>query len=140
RSGADAFAGRQERPRQRAGVDAGTDGTPEPEAYVAKVAGLAAVDIFSDTAGEHDAVDAAEIEDRIGEAQMLDRLRHRPLRPSGSMRPWASTTCSRPPMWTAAVAITWPPSTTPSLVVPPPISILRMRLPSSCETREAPEP
>ena len=68
RSSADTFAGRQERPRQRAGIDADADRASEPAAHVAEVAGLAAVDIFADAAGEHDAVDPAEIEDRIGEA------------------------------------------------------------------------
>src|SRR6266853_116743 len=53
--------------------------------------------------------------------------------------PISSTTCSRPPICTAAVAMTLPFSTMPSLVVPPPISMLRMRLFSSCETRDAPE-
>jgi len=44
------------------------------------------------------------------------------------MRPLSSTTCSRPPVCTAAVATTLPCSTMPSLVVPPPISMLRIAL------------
>ncbi len=56
---------------------------PEPPAHVAEIAGLAAVDVFADAAGEHHAVDPAEIEDRIGEIEMLDRVRHRPLRQRG---------------------------------------------------------
>ena len=40
----------------------------------------------------------------------------------------------------AAVATTLPCSTTASLVVPPPMSMLRTRLFSSCDTRAAPDP
>jgi ATP-dependent Clp protease ATP-binding subunit ClpC len=40
----------------------------------------------------------------------------------------------------AAVAITLPLSTRPNLVVPPPMSMLRMRFASSLDTRAAPEP
>ena len=43
-------------------------------------------------------------------------------------------------MCTAAVAVTKPFSTTASLVVPPPMSMLRMRLPPSCDAFDAPEP
>jgi hypothetical protein len=43
------------------------------------------------------------------------------------MRPASSTTISRPPMWIAAVAATLPRSSSASLVVPPPMSMLRMR-------------
>ena len=35
---------------------------------------------------------------------------------------------------------TWPRSSTASLVVPPPMSMFRMRRPVSCETFAAPEP
>ena len=47
---------------------------------------------------------------------------------------------SLPPMWTAAVASTRPPSTSASFVVPPPMSMLRMRPPSSLDLSAAPEP
>ena len=60
RGGADAFAGRQQRPGQGAGVEALAHRVAEPAAHVAEVAVLAAVDVFADAAGKHDAVDAAE--------------------------------------------------------------------------------
>ena len=141
---------------------------------------LAAVHVFADAAREHDAVDTAEIGNRIGKVEVLDRVRQRAGRDRRHQRirhglghlverirrggvaaapgkpgrrgvvfagriephdaPGSSTTCRRPPMCTAAVATTLPCSTTASLVVPPPMSMLRMRLPSSCETRAAPEP
>src|SRR5712691_789771 len=66
RGGADAFVRGQQRPGKRPGVDAGADGTAEAAAEVAEIPALAAVDVFADAAREHDAVDAAEIEDRIG--------------------------------------------------------------------------
>ena len=131
-------------------------GAAEPPAHVAEIARFASVDVFGDAAREHDAVDAAEIGDRIGEVEMLDlvrqrlrregrdqrvghrvrdfvhrrgvgdvalassRSRPRPAwyRPAGSSRtisPPSSTTCSRPPICTAAVAITRPPSTSAEL-------------------------
>ena len=65
------------------------------------------------------------------------------IRPAGSsrtMHPAASTTSKRPPMWTAAVARSSPFSTRPSLVVPPPMSMLRMRESASYERLAAPEP
>ena len=86
RGGADAFAGRQHRPGQRARVDALADGAAEPRAHVAEIAALALVDVFGDAAGEHDAVDAAEIGDRIGQIEMLDVVRHRPRRDRGDQR------------------------------------------------------
>ena len=41
----------------------------EPAAHVAEVALLAAIDVFGDAAREHDAVDAAEVGDRIGQIE-----------------------------------------------------------------------
>ena len=54
----------------------------EAAPHVAEVALLAAVDVFADAAGEHDAVDASQLGDRLGEIEMLDRVRQRP-RPDG---------------------------------------------------------
>jgi hypothetical protein len=45
---------------------------------------LAAVDIFADAAREQHPFDPAEIEDRIGQVEMLDRMRHRPLGERGN--------------------------------------------------------
>ena len=78
RGGADAFARRQHRPAERATVDTLADGAAEPRAHVAEIAVLALIDVFGDAAGKHDAVDAAEIDDRIGQIEMLDVVRHRP--------------------------------------------------------------
>src|SRR5256885_132933 len=55
------------------------------------------------------------------------------------MRPASSTTTSRPPIWRAAVCSTLPCATSASLVVPPPISTLRMCFSSSCERLAAPQ-
>ena len=57
RGGADAFAGRQQRPGQRAGIDAPAYGVAEPASHVAEIARLAPIDEFADAAGEHHAVD-----------------------------------------------------------------------------------
>ena len=51
---------------------------PKPAAHVAEIAVLAAVDVFADAAGEHDAVDAAELGDRLGEIELRQRRRQRP--------------------------------------------------------------
>ena len=79
RGGANAFARRQERPGQKlAGVHLAADGLAEALAHVAEVLFFAIVDIFGDAAGEHDAAEIAEVEDRIGQIQMLDVMRQRP--------------------------------------------------------------
>src|SRR5499427_3955160 len=75
-----ALAGREQRPWQRAGIDARADRAAETASYVAEVAVLAAIDVFADAAGEHHPVDAAELGNRIGQIEMLDRVRHRTLR------------------------------------------------------------
>ena len=59
-------------------VDALADGAAEPRAHVAEIPVFALIDVFGDAAGEHDAVDAAEIADRIGQIEVLDVVRHRP--------------------------------------------------------------
>ncbi len=43
-------------------------------------------------------------------------------------------------MWMAAVCTTVPPSTSASFVVPPPMSMLRIGMPPSCEAFAAPDP
>ena len=80
RRGADAFAGRQQRPGQRAGVEALAHRVAEPASHVAEVAVLAAVDVFADAARDHDAVDPAKIGDRLGQIERLERRRQRPHR------------------------------------------------------------
>src|SRR5262245_39323026 len=80
RGRADALAGREQRPWQRAGIDARADRAAETASHVAEVAVLAAIDVFADAAGEHHPVDAAELGNRIGQIEMLDRVRHRTLR------------------------------------------------------------
>ena len=96
RGGADAFARRQHRPWKRALRDALADGAAEPRAHVAEIALLALIDVFGDAAGKHDAVDAAEIGDRIGQIEMLDIVRHRPRRERRrpARRPCTSATFS----------------------------------------------
>ena len=174
RGGADAFAGRQQRPGQGAGVESPPERVPEPASHVAEVAILAAVDVFADAARQHDAVDRVRARrsarsDRAassggGSGRMSDRrdqrVGHRIERPCrgrpdrvrvalapikaglalrGAGRPdrggrcgrCSSTTCSRPPTCIAAVAMTSAVLHQASLVVPPPMSMLRMRLPWS---------
>src|SRR5258708_27382949 len=63
RGGADAFAGRQQPPWQRAGIDARPNGGAEPPPHVAEVAGLAPVDVFAAAAREHDPREGAAIYD-----------------------------------------------------------------------------
>ena len=57
----------------------GANGTAEPPAHVAEITVLAPINIFADAAGEHHAVDGAEIDNRIGEIEMLDVMGHRTL-------------------------------------------------------------
>ena len=86
RGGADAFAGRQQRPGQGAGVEPLAQRLAEPAAHVAEVAVLAAVDVFADAAGKHDAVDAAKLGDRLGQIERLQRRRQRPHPDRGDQR------------------------------------------------------
>ena len=86
RGGADAFAGRQQRPGQRAGVEPLAQRVAEPAAHVAEVAVLAAVDVFADAARQHDAVDAAELGDRLGQIERRERRRQRPHADRGDQR------------------------------------------------------
>src|SRR5215470_8897210 len=79
RGGSDALAGGEQRPGQCTLVDLTPDRLTQPATHVAEIAGLTAIDIFADAAREHDAVDPAELENRIGEIEMRDRGRHRPL-------------------------------------------------------------
>src|SRR6516165_5478802 len=74
RGRANALARRQARPWQVARIDAPANGEAQPAAHVAEIALLAAIDVFADAAGEHDAVNAAEIDDRVGEIEMLDGM------------------------------------------------------------------
>ena len=86
RRGADAFAGRQYRPREAPAVDARADGAAEPRSHIAEVAGLALIDVFGDAARKHHAVDAAELVDRVGQIKMRDVVRHRPRCDRGDQR------------------------------------------------------
>src|SRR5206468_502304 len=79
RRGADAFAGRQHRPGQGPCVEAPSHRVAEPASHVAKVAGLTAVDVFADAAGEHHAVDAAQVGDRLGQVEREERRGQRPM-------------------------------------------------------------
>ena len=84
--GADAFAGRQQRPWQRAGIDPPPNGAAEPAPHVAEVALLAAIDILADPTGKHQPIDAAEVTDRVGQVEVLDRRRQRTLRERGDQQ------------------------------------------------------
>ena len=66
--------------RESAALDARADGAAESRAHVAEITIFALINVFGDAAGEHDAVDAAEIGDRIGQIKMFDVVRHRPRR------------------------------------------------------------
>ena len=77
RGRADAFAGRQQRPRELALGDLAPDRGAEPPAEVAEIPEFTLVDIFADAAGEHDAAEIAEIGDRIGEIEVFDVVRER---------------------------------------------------------------
>src|SRR5262245_45501644 len=72
RGGADTLPGRQQRPRQRAFIEAARDGRAQQLSHVAELAGFPAVDVLADAARDHDAVDASEVLDRVGQVQMLD--------------------------------------------------------------------
>ena len=69
----DALAGGKQRPRQRAGVEPLAQRLAEAAAHVAEIAILAAIDVFGDAAGHHDAVDAAKLGDRLGEIELGKR-------------------------------------------------------------------
>ncbi len=58
-------------------VDSLADGVAEAPAKIAEVALLAAVDIFGHAAREHDAGDAVQVAERLGEIEVLARLRDR---------------------------------------------------------------
>ena len=73
--GADAFACRQHRPGQGAGIQALAQGFAEEFSKIAEVSRLAAVDVFADTAAEHHAGDVAVVGDGVGEHQLLAVLR-----------------------------------------------------------------
>ena len=59
-------------------LELATQGRTDALAHVAEVALLAIVDIFGDTAGEHDAAQVTEIGDRVGQIEMLHVVGHRP--------------------------------------------------------------
>src|SRR5262249_18569572 len=75
RGGTNAFAGRQQRPRQCVIVDTAADRAPEPPTHIAEIALLAALDLFAPATGKNDPVEMAEIDERIGQIKMLDRAR-----------------------------------------------------------------
>src|SRR5262249_42285380 len=79
RGGADALAGREQRPWQRTGIDARADRTAETASHVAEVAVLAAIDVFADAAGKQARGAAAGLGERLAKRQMLARGRRRRL-------------------------------------------------------------
>ena len=86
RGGANAFAGRQQRPWERAvSMRAGSRGRAcRPRSP--KSRSSRSIDIFADAAGEHHAVDAAEVGDRVGEIEVCYIVRKRPCRQRGNQR------------------------------------------------------
>src|SRR5262249_56628307 len=77
---ADAFAGREQRPWQRPGIDPRPNGAAEPAPHVAEIALLATIDVLADPAGKHQPVDAAEGTDRDSQGEVADRRRPQQLR------------------------------------------------------------
>ena len=81
--GADALAGRQQRPGQGAGVHLSSQCAAQQEPQVSEFARLPLIDVFSHTAGKHHSVDPFHLRKRLSQEQALHFGREGALRDRG---------------------------------------------------------